>query len=106
MLPAFERYALPRSQPGGWSLRQGQSGPARGGCERCPPADTRPARWWHWDLPGAQGYDPFGEGGPGDITAYVDGALLIDLWDELVLPPSIRAAWNGVVTGAIEERVA
>lgn len=46
------------------------------------------------------------EGGPGDITAYVDGALLVDLWDELVLPPGIRAAWNGVVTGAIEERVA
>ena len=46
------------------------------------------------------------EGGAGDVTAYVDGALLVDLWDELVLPPGIRAAWNGVVTGAIEERVA
>lgn len=46
------------------------------------------------------------EGGPDDVTAYVDGALLVDLWDELVLPPGIRAAWNGVVTGAIEERVA
>ena len=46
------------------------------------------------------------EGGPGDVMAYVDGALLVDLWDELVLPTSIRAAWNGVVTGAIEERVA
>lgn len=46
------------------------------------------------------------EGGPGDVVTYVDGALLIDLWDELVLPPGIRAAWNGVVNGAIDERIA
>lgn len=46
------------------------------------------------------------EGGPDDVIAYVDGALLVDLWDELVLPPGIRAAWNGVLTRAIQERVA
>lgn len=46
------------------------------------------------------------EGGPDDILAYVDGALLIDLWDELVLPPAIRAAWNAVVTGQAAEHVA
>ena len=32
------------------------------------------------------------EGGPGDVIAYVEGALLVDLWDELVLPTGIRAA--------------
>lgn len=46
------------------------------------------------------------EGGPDDVLAYVDAALLVDLWGELVLPPAIRAAWNGVVTGEVGEEVA
>jgi transcriptional regulator with XRE-family HTH domain len=46
------------------------------------------------------------EGGPDDAIAYIDGALLVDLWDELVLPHPIRAAWNSVVTGEIDEQVA
>lgn len=37
------------------------------------------------------------EGGPADIAAYIDGALLIDLWDELVLPRDVRARWEPVV---------
>ena len=37
------------------------------------------------------------EGKPADILAYVDGALLVDLWSELVLPRDIRAAWENVV---------
>lgn len=41
------------------------------------------------------------EGGPADVHAYVDGALLVDAWDELVLPPRIREAWDGVVTGVV-----
>jgi transcriptional regulator with XRE-family HTH domain len=40
------------------------------------------------------------EGGPDDILTYVDGALLIDLWQELVLPREVRAAWTGVVEDA------
>jgi transcriptional regulator with XRE-family HTH domain len=40
------------------------------------------------------------EGGPEDVLAYIDGALLVDLWDDLVLPRDIRAAWNPVVQGA------
>jgi len=39
------------------------------------------------------------EGGPGDVLTYIDGALLVDLWNELVLPPAVRAAWHSVVTG-------
>ncbi len=39
------------------------------------------------------------EGGPEDVLAYVDGALLVDLWDDLVLPAKVRAAWATVVTG-------
>jgi transcriptional regulator with XRE-family HTH domain len=37
------------------------------------------------------------EGRPADILAYVDGALLADLWDDLVLPRAVRSAWNPVV---------
>ena len=46
------------------------------------------------------------EGGPGDVLTYIDGALLVDLWNELVLPPSVRAAWHSVVTGMPSEEVA
>ena len=40
------------------------------------------------------------EGGPGDVLAYVDGALLVDLWDELVLPRAIRSAWARLIPGS------
>jgi hypothetical protein len=30
----------------------------------------------------------------------VDGALLVDCWDELVLPRELRQAWQPVVDGA------
>jgi transcriptional regulator with XRE-family HTH domain len=46
------------------------------------------------------------EGGPDDVLAYVDGALLVDLWDEVVLPRTVRTAWDAVVTGQAVERVA
>ncbi|WP_310963895.1 helix-turn-helix transcriptional regulator [Nocardioides terrisoli] len=46
------------------------------------------------------------EGGPDDVLAYIDGALLVDLWDELVLPHAIRTAWHAVVTGQSTEQVA
>lgn len=39
------------------------------------------------------------EGGPDDIVSYVDGVLLVDVWDELVLPRDVRAAWAPVVAG-------
>lgn len=37
------------------------------------------------------------EGGPDGI---VDGALLVDLWEELVLPRTIRAAWQPLIDEA------
>ncbi len=46
------------------------------------------------------------EGGPTDVLRYVDGALLVDLWDELVLPSAVRAAWKPVVTSEAEKEVA
>ena len=38
------------------------------------------------------------EGQPVDVLNYVDGALLVDLWDEFVLPHWIRAAWAPLIT--------
>lgn len=37
------------------------------------------------------------EGQTPDLLTYVDGALLVDLWDELVLPRDVRAAWAPIV---------
>lgn len=37
------------------------------------------------------------EGRPADILAYVDGALLVDLWDELVLPSAVRGPWEPLI---------
>jgi transcriptional regulator with XRE-family HTH domain len=34
------------------------------------------------------------EGGPQDVLTYIDGVLLVDLWDELLLPRDLRAAWS------------
>ena len=41
------------------------------------------------------------EGMPADIRRYVDGALLIDQWSELVVPREVRDAWQPVVDEAI-----
>lgn len=46
------------------------------------------------------------EGGPDDVLAYIDGALLVDLWDELVLPRAIRLGWLAAVTGEAAEPAA
>lgn len=46
------------------------------------------------------------EGRPEDVLAYQDGALLLDLRDQLVLPQPIRSAWEPVVTGASKPQVA
>jgi transcriptional regulator with XRE-family HTH domain len=39
------------------------------------------------------------EGRPADILAYVDGALLADLWGDLVLPRAVRSAWSPLLPG-------
>lgn len=46
------------------------------------------------------------EGVPDDILTYIDGALLVEMWDELVLPRAVRTAWHCVVAGESAERVA
>lgn len=48
------------------------------------------------------------EGGPADILTYIDGVLLADIWNELVLPSAVRTAWERVVThtGDAEQSVA
>jgi hypothetical protein len=40
------------------------------------------------------------EGRPVDILAYVDGALLVDLWEDMVFPRAIRSAWAPVINAS------
>jgi transcriptional regulator with XRE-family HTH domain len=40
------------------------------------------------------------EGRPVDIERFVDGALLVDAWDDLVLPMALRAAWQPLIDAA------
>ena len=40
------------------------------------------------------------EGDDADVLAYIDGALMVDIWDELVLPRTVRAAWLPVIDQA------
>lgn len=37
------------------------------------------------------------EGTERDVLRYIDGALLVDAWDDLVLPREVRSAWTPVV---------
>jgi len=41
------------------------------------------------------------EGGPDDISTFVDGSLLIDLWQEMFVPEDIRAAWQPIMIKAL-----
>ena len=43
------------------------------------------------------------EGTPEDVLAYIDGALLVDLWGDLVLPRDVGAAWSDVVNSALDQ---
>lgn len=42
------------------------------------------------------------EGMPDDLLRYVDGALLVDLWADLVLPRRIRHVWQPVIEQATQ----
>ncbi|MGW4791138.1 helix-turn-helix transcriptional regulator [Nonomuraea sp. NPDC004297] len=42
-------------------------------------------------------------GGPEVLLGHLDGVLLIDLWEELVLPDEIRDAWRPLVEEARQE---
>lgn len=37
------------------------------------------------------------EGRPDDVLQYIDGVLLVDLWPDLILLRSVRAAWSRLV---------
>ena len=40
------------------------------------------------------------EGTPDDLTRFIDGVLLMDVWDDLVIPRDLRAAWADVIRPA------
>jgi hypothetical protein len=63
----------------------------------------------NWSQPGRE-YDLFDrrqralvyeivlrEGTGQDISDYVDGALLVDLWPDLILPVPLRRAWQPLI---------
>lgn len=37
------------------------------------------------------------EGTQADLLAYIDGVLLVDAWDDLILPAPLRAAWSPLI---------
>ncbi len=43
------------------------------------------------------------EGSPEDIADLVDGALLVDLWNEMFLPKYIRQAWAPLILACRDE---
>lgn len=40
------------------------------------------------------------EGEPADIERCVDGALLVDGWDDVILPRTLRQAWQPILDAA------
>jgi hypothetical protein len=44
------------------------------------------------------------EGTPDHVLTYIDGALLIDLWSELVVPRDLRIAWTPVIEQILPAR--
>ena len=40
------------------------------------------------------------EGTPDDIASVVDGALLVDAWDDLILPAELRQTWQHLIDRA------
>ena len=44
------------------------------------------------------------EGEPADIERWVDGLLLVDGWDELILPRRIRGYWQATADGVLGRR--
>ncbi|MDZ7577194.1 MAG: helix-turn-helix transcriptional regulator [Candidatus Nanopelagicales bacterium] len=44
------------------------------------------------------------EGRDEDISTYIDGALLVDLWEDLVLPTDVRMAWAAAIGQTLSSR--
>jgi transcriptional regulator with XRE-family HTH domain len=43
------------------------------------------------------------EGQPTDLLEWIDGALLVDLWDELTLPRLLRALWQPTIDASVDD---
>jgi transcriptional regulator with XRE-family HTH domain len=41
------------------------------------------------------------EGMPADLLRFIDGALLVDLWPDLIIPREVREAWQPVIDAAV-----
>jgi transcriptional regulator with XRE-family HTH domain len=42
------------------------------------------------------------EGGAQDVRRYVDGVLLVEVWDDLVLPSYVRSAWSPLIEKVLD----
>ena len=99
----WREYGLGRGRTGWVASRLWRLEPAKA------LATVRPPLYLEWSVPGrlvdlgdgrqrARLYEVvLREGTPQDFLGYVDGLLLADAWDELVVPPAIRAAWRPVI---------
>ncbi|MCP3798203.1 hypothetical protein NLX83_02930 [Allokutzneria sp. A3M-2-11 16] len=45
------------------------------------------------------------EGTAEDILEYIDGALLVDMWPEVVVPRDIRALWEPLIQAALPHQL-
>lgn len=41
------------------------------------------------------------EGMPADLLRFIDGALLVDLWPDVVIPREVREAWQSIIDEAL-----
>lgn len=41
------------------------------------------------------------EGTSDDVITYIDGALLVDLWNDMVLPRAVRGAWAPLIDAVV-----
>ena len=44
------------------------------------------------------------EGAPADLEQWVDGVLLVDVWDDLVLPRAVQDAWRPTLDAELSPR--
>jgi transcriptional regulator with XRE-family HTH domain len=96
-----------------YGMGRGRTGWVASGLWRLEPAaalaKVRPPLYLEWSAPGrlvdlwdrrqrARLYEVvLREGAPQDFLAYVDGLLLADAWDDLVVPAAVRVAWRPVI---------
>jgi transcriptional regulator with XRE-family HTH domain len=104
---SWREYALGRGRTGWVASRLWRLEPSKAF------AEVRLPLYLEWSAPGrrvdladrrqrARLYEVvLREGAPQDFLGYVDGVLLVEAWDELVVPAAVRAVWRPVVESVV-----